>query len=515
MATDKEPAPVTSETLTGFDLDAAIVARIAREGVKVVPAAKAMRRMAEGRAIVEEHLAADKPVYGLNTGLGARVTHRLPKDVLAEFSRLTLLGRSNSVGPPLPREAVRALMTLRLNGLLQGGAGASPAVAETLAAALNAGLHPVMPAIGSIGAGDLCVLAHLGRALIGEGEIEQDGEVLPAGEALARAGIAPLALGPKDGLAICNASAYSAGLAALVLHDAEAALESAQIAAALTMEGFRANLSPIDPRIAEARPAPGQVAAATQLRRILAGGALTEPGAARRLQDPISLRCVAQVHGSLGAALDFLRPSLEAEMNGVGDNPLVLIEAREILSSGNFHTPALALGLETLGQALAHVAALSVSRAARLLTERHSDLPANLSRHGSSRSGFTPLMKPAEALLQEIRHHALPAPMELRWAADGVEDDLTNAPLAARKAAEILSRLNLVLAIELLIAAQAVDLAKVDRLGAGTAAAYQAVRREVPPLDDDRPHGPDAERLERALLSGGQLVATVRATTIG
>ncbi len=506
---------MTIETLTGFDLTAAAVVRIARVDAEVAIAPAALARMAEARAVVEAHLAADKPVYGLNTGLGARVGHRLSHDDLAAFSRLTVLGRSNALGPPLSREVVRALMTLRLNGLLQGGAGASPAVAETLAAALNAGLHPVMPGIGSIGAGDLCVLAHLGRALIGEGEMEVGGECLPAGEALARAGIDPLVLGPKDGLAICNASAYGAGLAALVSHDAEAASGLAQIAAALSMEGFRANLSPIDPRVAGARPAPGQVAAAAQLRQILSGGALTEPGAARRLQDPLSLRCVAQVHGSLIAALDFLRPAMAAEMNSPGDNPLVLIEAREILSSGNFHTPALALALETLCQALAQVAALSVSRSARLLTERYSGLPANLTRHGASRSGFTPLLKPAEALLQEIRHNALPAPMELRWAADGVEDDLTNTPLAGRKAAESLRRLRLILAVELMIAAQAVDLAEVTRLGAGTAAAQRAVRALVPPLDEDRPLGQDAERLERALLADGQLLEVVRAATTG
>jgi histidine ammonia-lyase len=199
--------------------------------------------MAAARAVVERHLEQDRPVYGLTTGLGARATHRLPREVLSEFSRLTILGRSNAVGPRLPRDVVRALMLVRLNGLLAGGAGAAPAVAEAIAALLARGLTPVMPSIGSIGAGDLCVLAHLGLALIGEGEIEVEGRARPAAEALADAGLAPLTLGPKDGLAICNASAYSAGQAALALADARAAYETAQIAAALSMEGFRANLS--------------------------------------------------------------------------------------------------------------------------------------------------------------------------------------------------------------------------------------------------------------------------------
>ena len=235
---------------------------IARESCPVSLAPEALERMAQGRAVVERHLAAGKPVYGMTTGLGARVVHRLDEAALADFSRLTVLGRSNAVGERLPRELVRATMAVRLNGLLLGGAGVQVAVARHLAAALNAGFHPVMPSIGSIGAGDLCVLACMARALIGDGEAEVGGAVLPAAEALARAGIEPLTLGPKDGLSLCNASAFSAGLATLVFHDARGLLEQSQAAAALALEGFRASTSPLDPRCIAARPAPGQDRAA-------------------------------------------------------------------------------------------------------------------------------------------------------------------------------------------------------------------------------------------------------------
>ena len=497
--------------LTGADLTPGGVAAVARDGVKVTIAGAVADRLRASRAVVERHLADGQPVYGLTTGLGARAGERVSTTALAEFAAVTVRGRGNAVGPPLATDAVRALMVVRLNGLLVGGAGVSPALAERLAALLNAGLHPVIPSIGSIGAADLCMLAHLGLALIGEGEIELGGERLPAAGALARAGLAPLALAPKDGLAICNASSHSVGLACLVLVDAAALVDVAQTAAALTMEGFRANLSPLDPRAAAARPAPGQAVAAAQLRGLLAAGALTEPGAARRLQDPISLRSVAPVHGAALAALDFLRPAVAADLNGAGDNPLVVPDDGVMLSTGNFHTPALALGLETLGQAMAHVAALSVSRIGRLLEARLSGLPRNLSRRDQSRSGFAPLTKTAEALLQEIRHAALPSPMELRFAAEAVEDDLTNAPLAAKKAGEILWRLRLVLAIELIVAAQAVDLAVVSRLGRGTAAAQRLVRGVVPPLDDDRPSGPDAERVAEQLLATGALARGVDA----
>ncbi len=501
--------------LTGGDLAPEDVAAVAFERRQVSLAPAALERMAAARAVVEDHLSRNAPVYGLTTGLGSRVTHRLPRETLAAFSVQTLRGRANAVGPRLPAPVVRAVMLARLNGLLAGGSGADPKVAEQLASFLNRALHPAIPSIGSIGAGDLCVLAHLGLALIGDAdaEIEAEGRVLPADEALARAGIAALTLAPKDGLAICNASAFTAGQAALALARAEDLLQTLQVSAALSMEGFRANLSPLDPRAVAARPAPGQVWAADQVMKLLAGGALVTPGAARRVQDPISLRCVAQVHGSLRAAIDFARPAVAAELNGACDNPLVLADDGQIISTGNFHTPALALALETLAQAIAQTAALSVSRTCRLLIERLSGLPANLSPHGPTSSGFAPLLKVAESLLQDIRHKAQPAPIDLRWAADGVEDDLTNAPLAARKLSESLESLVLVAACELIVAAQAVELSKAEPLGRGTAAALAVVRDVVPPLDEDRPHGRAVERLAREALDSGRFLSEIRAAS--
>jgi histidine ammonia-lyase len=485
--------------LTGSNLTAADLARIAREGLPVSLAPEALERMAQGRAVVERHLAAGEPVYGLTTGLGARVGHRLEEAALADFSRLTILGRSNAVGERLPRELVRATMAARLNGLLLGGAGVQVAVAEHLAAALNAGFHPAMASIGSIGAGDLCVLATMTRGLIGEGEAEVGGEVLPATAALAKAGLEPLTLGPKDGLSLANASGFSAALAALAYHDAGELLVQAQAAAALSLEGFRASTTPLDPRCAAARPAPGQQQAAAELLVLLEGSDLLEPGAARRLQDPLSLRCVAQINGAAIAALDFLAPALDAELNGTCDNPLVLIEEEQVLSTGNFHTTVLALGLETLAQAFAHLAAASASRAMRMLTGRLTDLPDNLTNHGSGRSGFAPLSKVLESLVQEIRHLAQPAPQEQRWGADGVEDDVNATPLSGKKARELLSRVRYVLAIEALVAAQAVELRGNLRLGRGTGRFHAAIRAVVPPLADDRAHGPDVEVLAEAL----------------
>lgn len=507
------PFPMITDDfpLTGSDLTTETVVAVARMRRRVVLSAEARRRMAAARAVVERYLAEGRPAYGLTTGLGPRVTERVPEAELAEFSRITILGRAQAVGERLPTDVVRAAMLARANGLARGGSGAQVAVAEALISLLNARVHPVVPSIASVGASDLCLMAHVGLGLIGEGSAEFRGVVLPAAEALRRAGLEPVALGPKDGLAICSSNAVSVGSGALVLEDARALAIQADLAAALSMEGFRANLTPLDPRAAAARSAPGQAEVAARLRGFLAGGNLTEPGAARRVQDPLSLRCVSQVHGALASALAFARASLEPELNGAGDNPLVIADADEIISTGNFHTPALALGFDTLGLALSQVASLMVNRMERLMTERLSGLPMGLTRRGITRVGFGAASKTMEALAAEIRHLASPVSIDQRAGADSVEDDTTNATYAVAKAARMIERLRLLIAFELLLGAQAVELAKVDRLGRGTAIAYRAVRELVPPLDEDHPVGAEVERIAAELLAGDALGEKVAA----
>jgi len=413
------------------------------------------------------------------------------------------------VGPRLPAEAVRAAMLVRASGISCGGSGARPEVAQALVALLNEGVEPVVPGIGSVGAGDLCVLAHIGLALIGEGEAQIGETVLPAGEALARAGLTPLELAPKDGLALINSTAVSAACGALALHDARALLEAAQVAAALAFEGFRANLTSIDPRVAAARPAPGQEAGAAGLRALLAGGSLTRPGAARRLQDPLSFRCVSQVHGSLAAALDLLAAALEPELNGAGDNPLVLAEDGEIVSTGNFHAPALALAADAVALGLAQVGNLAVARSARLLAEPLTGLPANLAAPGTSGAGLAPLLKVAGALAGELQHAAAPTCLDARGGWDAVEDDSTGSLLAVRRLASMLERLRLLVALQLVVAARAVELARPEPLGHGTAAAYAVVSELVEPVAQDRPLGVDVERVADEALASGRLLATV------
>ena len=496
--------------LTGHDMDLADVRALARGGVRAEIDAATRARIAEGAAAVARAAARGTPVYGVTTGLGPRVVTAVDGDEAAAFSLATVRGRANAAGEPLPAEVVRAAMAIRVNGLCTGGAGAGLAVADGLAALLNAGVHPRVPRHGSVGAADLCLLAHVGLTLIGEGEAEVGGQSMPSAAALTRAGLAPVTLGPKDGLAICSSSAVSAGVAALALIDATELLDALQVAAALSMEGFRANLSPLDPRVVAARPAPGQAWSAAGLRALLAGGELERPGAARRLQDPLSFRCASQIHGSVRTALDLLGAAIAPELNGAADNPLVLAGDDEILSTGNFHVPALTLALDATAIALAQAAAAATERQARLKTERLSGLPAGLTAAGTTGSGLAPLTKTAQALTLEIRHLAAPLAIHPTVGADGVEDDSTGSLQAALRVRDQLERLALLVALELLVAAQAVDCAAPARLGAGTAAAQRCVRGHVEPLREDRPIGPDVDRLAAAALASGDLLAEVQ-----
>ena len=479
----------------------ATVAHIARGETKIELSAAARRRVRAERAVVDRAVAAGEPVYGLTTGLGAAVDTRLPPEDVTEFQTRALRARSVAVGPPLPRDSVRAAAFARIAGMAAGGSGVSLPVLESLVALLNARIHPIIPCIGSIGAADLAPLAHLASALIGEGEAEFHGRAMPAGQALRAAGLRPVALGPKDGLALINSNALSVGSGALVLHDAGGILRALDVAAALALEGFRGNLSPLDPRAQRARPAPGQAAAAERLSDLLVRSELWKPATPRRVQDPLSFRCIAPVHGAALDALDLATEAIETELNGSGDNPLVLPEEGRIISTGNFDVTALALRVEHLSLALAQAAALSGERSLKLLAPRFSDLPRFLTPRGGTRTGFAAVQKTIAALEVEIHHLSLPVSLGLRGVADGVEDHASLLPQIVAKLRAMLDRLPYLVAIELVIAAQALDL-RPARLGPPMRQAYGAVRALVPALDEDRTLGPEIERVAAEIAAG-------------
>lgn len=502
---------MTEVVVDGRTLSYGDVVAVARHGAHVALADGVLPRLVSERAVVDNVVDRQVPTYGLTTGLGARSSYALPRAELDAFSVRTVRGRANAVGDPLPVPVVRAALLARVNGLAGGGSGVRPEILRLLVALLNARVHPVIPEVGSIGASDLCQLAHVGLVVIGEGSAECGGEVLDGATALRRAGLSPAELGPKDGHVLCSASPLAAGVGALALHETAALLSLAQAVTALTYEGFRANTSPLDARVLALRPAPGQSRAAGELLALLDGGDLGDPRAARRVQDPVSLRCAAQVHGAGYAALDFADAALAPELNGCGDNPVVLDGTGEIVSSGNFHTPALALAFDTLALALTQTAAVSAERMRRLLDPGVSGLPANLSPYGPERSGFAPLVKTAQALVAEIRLLSTPVCIDPRQGADAVEDDSTNASLGARRLTTMLTRLRQLLAVEAVVAAQAVDLAAPAALGRGPEFLHRAIREVVPTLTDDRPHGVDVETVSRDILGSDDVRSTLNA----
>ncbi|WP_442582885.1 HAL/PAL/TAL family ammonia-lyase [Mesorhizobium sp. ASY16-5R] len=485
------------------------VVAVARDGAAVGVASAVPERLRKAREVLDRVAAAGQRIYGLNTGLGANLGTSVECDA-SEFQRQLLHGRSGAVGDPLPIEVVRATMFARAAMLSRSGSGISPNVFDALVAALNAGVHPVMPSIGSIGAGDLVLMTALARCLIGEGDVDYRGGRLPASEALARAGLSQVSLAPKDGLSLINASAVSAGAGALAVADALSAFDQQQQAAALTMEATGANLTILDPRLQMARPAPGQAEAASQLRALLAREADPMPGT---LQDPLSIRCIPSIHGALLNGIGQARRAVEIELNAAADNPLVLADDGLVLSTGNFHTPALALAFETLGLAIAQTAAATAARFIQLTGSGRNGLPKYLSPTGGASAGFVPLQKTVTAVLAAIRQKANPVMLDFLPVSEGVEDHATQTPLAIAKCAEMIALWRRLIAFELMAAAQAADLRDGELkdtvqkhqplvLAPGTQAIHTAIRMHVSMLREDRPLGIDAETLYAALSSG-------------
>ncbi len=485
------------------DVTLEAMATVARRDCRVDLDAGVPARLAKARSVVERYERDGRAVYGLTRGLGSQVTSQIEEPARDDFSRAVVLGRAGGAGPPLARDQVRATLFARIASIARGGSGVRPLLAERLVAMLNAGVHPRVPSIGSVGAADLVPMANLALPLIGEGRAEFRGEILPGAEAMARAGLQPLALAQKEGLALCSANAFSTGVGGLVLVDTLDLLDRLESIVALTYEAFRANPSPIDPRIVAARPAPGQEVSAAALRGKLRGSHLFDadgPGAPRRLQDPISLRCVSQIHGALRVATDSARACLETELNGAGDNPLVLTDDGDILSNGNFHTPATAIAFDALNLALLQVASLSSERTRRFLSADMTELPGRLTRHGPTRIGLSVLSLTATTLTKEIRDLAQPASLDNQSSYE-VEDHAPMTPRAVRKAEAILGHLRQVMACELIVAGQAYEMRRVAVPCAVAEAAYQVMRDAVAPFDDDRPTTEDLERATALIAS--------------
>lgn len=464
-----------------------------------VELAPALRdRLTAARAAVEAHAAGTAPVYGLNTGLGANLGHRLAPGEIAGFQALLLAGRCVGTGEALPERTCRLSLLARIIGAARGAAGLTPGLLDRMAACHGAGLAPVLPSLGAIGAADFGLSAAMGAALTGSGEMWVAGTRRPAAEALSAAGFAPAVLAPKEALAFVTASAVTVALAAEAWEAARDALRRGLAVAALSGEGFAMNLSVLAPEVQALRPAAGQALAAAALARAFAGSPLAAPGAARAVQDPLSFRGMAPVFGAALAALGGLGAEAEAELDGAGDSP-ALLPSGALLSTPNFLTPGLALAADHLALALHHVAAASVQRVLKLLAERLSGLPRGLSPAGGAAAGFVPVQKTLAHLLGRIRHGANPASLDAAVVSEMVEDIAPQTPLALARLLPLLADLRLLTGIEAMVAAQAVDLRRPAGLGAAAARLHPALRDALPPLSEDRAVGPEIARAAAAV----------------
>ena len=500
--------------LSGADLTIEQVARVAWQRAPVAVAPAARERLHASRAVVDSLIAGERPVYGLNTNLGELKDQRIADADQATFQRHILLSHAAGVGPEHPADVVRAIMLARLNGMARGGAGVQPCVFDALLAMLDAGVHPVVPSRGSIGMSDLPPLAHIALPLAGEGEVDYDGVRMSGAAGLAAAGIERPALAAKDGLALVSANSASVGQGALVVARAIDLLAIADVAAALSLEGLAGHATALDRHVDNARRFSGQMTSAQQQRMLLEGSSLWSTRPAAGVQDPISFRSASQVHGAVLDVVELVRATLETELNSTGDNPMVLVDRGEIISDGNFHPAGLSIALDTLAIALAQLTSMAANRIVRLMDPHFTGLATYLTARPGLNVGLGVLQKTATALNAEVRMAANPASLDYVPVAGAIEDHATMAVEGAAKASRALDAAFGLFAIELLVAAQAVDLRAGVVLGCGTAAAHAHVRAGAPRMTDDRLMSHDIEQVRRTLDDGSLLRVVGEAISI-
>lgn len=499
--------------LDGCSLRIADVVRVAREpGIRVSLDPAARRRLERSRRAVEAAMAAGETIYGINTGFGKLANVRIPADRLERLQANLIRSHAAGVGPPLPPDVVRALMLLRANVLLRPTSGVRPELVDALVGMLNAGVIPVVPEQGSVGAsGDLAPLSHVALALMGEGTVLEAADrrpvPRPAGPALAAAGLRPIRLAPKEGIAFINGTQAQTALLALLVHDAWVLWRTALGAAAMSLEALRGTPTPLDPRIHEARPHPGQRLAAALMRDLLADSEIRESHRENdpRVQDAYSLRCAPQVMGAVADAIRFAESTAAIELNASTDNPLVFDQG-DVVSGGNFHGQPVAQALDVLAIGLTTLQAIAERRIERLVNPDLSQgLPAFLTRDPGLCSGYMTVQITAASLVAESRSLAMPASIGSIPTDANQEDFVPMGMAAAVKARRILANAQRVVAAELLCAAQGLEFLRPLRPGRGVEKLHRRLRSLSPPvlpLEDDRPPAPDLEALARAVAWG-------------
>jgi histidine ammonia-lyase len=466
----------------------------------------ARSRMRASRATVERIVETGAVVYGVSTGFGKLSDVTVPRDSLARLQLNLVRSHSCGVGDPLSAEETRAMLLLRANVLAVGLSGARPELAEALLALLAADVLPVVPSRGSVGAsGDLAPLAHVALTLIGEGEAWWRGARVPSAVALAEAGLQPVALEVKEGLALLNGTQAMVAIGGLALARAARLARTADVVGAMTLEALLGTPAAFDPRIHAARPHPGQSEVASNLRRLLEGSDIRESHREGdpRVQDAYSLRCMPQVHGAVRDAFGYARGKLEAETGSATDNPLVFAETGEVVSGGNFHGAPIAAALDFAAIALADLASISERRTERLVNPDLSEgLPPFLTRQAGTSSGFMIAQVAAAALLAEARILAHPASVDSVPTSAGKEDHVSMGTTSALKLRDSVGLVERVLAIEALAAAEGLDARLPLQPGTTLREAHRRIRSLAAPVTEDRPLSGDIERLAGALRSG-------------
>ena len=499
--------------LTGTGLAVEDVERVAVGGAAAVLAPEAVEKIAASRALIDRAVESGTPTYGVNTGFGRFVDVAISREDTGRLQLNLLRSHACGVGDPFPVEVVRGAMLLRANALATGASGVRRETVELLLAMLNAGVHPVVPSRGSLGAsGDLAPLAHLALPLVGEGMAELRGEVLPGGEALRRAGLEPEVLGAKEGLALINGTQFMAAIGALVLSRARRLVRIADAAAAQSVEAVRASRTPFAPEIQALRPHPGQIDSAANLYALLDDSEINESHRwCGRVQDAYSLRCSPQVHGACRDAIAYAWSVIAIEVNAATDNPLVFADRDEVLSNGNFHGEPVAIALDTLKIAIAELAGISERRIERMVNPTMSEgLPPFLTEHGGLNSGFMIPHYVAASLVAENKVLCHPASVDSIPTSAGQEDHVSMGATSAVHAWQVCANVERVLAVELLCGAQGIDFLTPLKPGPGIAALHAALRERSPHLGDDRSLAGDIETVAGAIRDGS-LVDAVEA----
>jgi len=489
------------------------VVRVARHRAPVQLAGDVISRIEGSRRYVDALVAADRTVYGITTGFGRLASVRIAAADVQQLQRNLLVSHAMGVGAPLSTEVVRAMLLLRAQSLSFGFSGIRLVVIELLLECLNRGVHPVIPGQGSVGAsGDLAPLAHMALPLIGEGHAEYRGDVLSGRVALERAGLSPLVLEAKEGLALINGTQAMTAIGALVVHDAQRLATLADIAGAMSLEALKGTAAAFDARVTDVRAHPGAASVAGNLRRLSANSPIHASHAeCAKLQDAYSLRCMPQVHGASRDALSHVGDVVTRECNAVTDNPLVFAETDQVISAGNFHGQPIALVMDYAKVAIAELANISERRVEHMLDPAVSGLPAFLSQQGGLNSGLMISQYTAASLVSENKVLAHPASVDSIPTSANQEDHVSMGTTSARQCAMILENSTWVVAIELLNAAQALDFHQPLVPGAGVGAARDAIRRVVPPLEGDRMLTPDLEAVRGIMLDRSLTTAVEQA----